>query len=45
MIIRNLTAADYDQVIGLYKELDDFHVQRREGIEADDPDDGPPDQL
>ena len=29
MIIRNLTAADYDQVIELYKELDDFHVQAR----------------
>ena len=29
MEIRKLTACDYDRVIELYKELDDFHVQAR----------------
>lgn len=29
MKIRKLTESDYDTIIGLYKELDDFHVQAR----------------
>lgn len=29
MVIRKLTEIDYDQVIDLYKELDEFHVQAR----------------
>lgn len=29
MEIRKLTEADYDQVIGLYTQLDEFHVQAR----------------
>lgn len=29
MEIRKLTGSDYDQIIELYKELDDFHAQAR----------------
>lgn len=29
MEIRNLMAPDYDQVIELYKQLDELHVQAR----------------
>lgn len=29
MEIRKLTESDYDMVIELYKELDEFHVQAR----------------
>jgi len=29
MIIRNLVESDYDKVIELYKELDEFHAQAR----------------